>query len=51
MNLFNLLAVTVLSLPLSVAADDIEWPVYGGNEFHHRHSPALQIDTGNIAAL
>ncbi|MEX1201449.1 MAG: PQQ-binding-like beta-propeller repeat protein [Methylophaga sp.] len=51
MNMTRFLGALALILPMSVLAADIEWSVYGGNEFHHRHSPALQINTGNISAL
>ncbi|MDX1572380.1 MAG: PQQ-binding-like beta-propeller repeat protein [Methylophaga sp.] len=51
MNIKHLLGLLAIIFPLSISADDIEWPVYGGDEFHHRHSPALQIDTDNVSAL
>ncbi|AFJ02212.1 Glucose dehydrogenase, PQQ-dependent [Methylophaga frappieri] len=32
-------------------AKDIEWPIYGGDIYHHRHSPAIQVDPVNVRAL
>lgn len=34
----------------SVAAD-LEWPVYGGDAQHHRHSPSKQINKHNVKKL
>ena len=51
MKSIRLFATCLVFLPLSLMAADIEWPIYGGNEFHHRHSVAMQIDTGNVNAL
>lgn len=51
MIFIRLISLLALILPLTLQAEDIEWAVYGGDEFHHRHSPAVQINTDIIAAL
>lgn len=32
-------------------AEDFDWPVYGGDAQHHRHSPAKQINKQNVIKL
>lgn len=35
----------------TVVAADINWPIYGGDIKHHRHSAAKQINVHNVSAL
>lgn len=46
---FGLVAVCVL--PTAVSANDQEWPVYGGDQEHHRHFYAGQITPNNVGQL
>ncbi|ODN67210.1 pyrroloquinoline quinone-dependent dehydrogenase [Methylophaga muralis] len=41
--------LTVISLPLSAAEND--WPVYGGDNLHQRHSKLTQINKSNVTGL
>jgi hypothetical protein len=41
--------LAVISLPLSAAEND--WPVYGGDNLHQRHSKLIQINKSNVTGL
>lgn len=41
--------LTTLFLPVSAA--EIEWPVYGGDDLHQRHSKLTQINKSNVSGL
>lgn len=41
--------LTVISLPLSATEND--WPVYGGDNLHQRHSKLTQINKSNVTGL
>lgn len=41
----------LLALSFSLSADEVEWPVYGGDNLHQRHSQLTQINKSNISGL
>lgn len=45
------LTVFVLSAPAFGHATDLQWPVFGGNWLHQRHSQATQITQENVKDL
>ena len=44
-------AFSLLICTATLAGSDREWPVFGGNWDHQRHSPSTQITPGNVGQL
>ncbi|MCX4186470.1 pyrroloquinoline quinone-dependent dehydrogenase [Methylophaga sp. OBS4] len=40
-----------LAMPWFASAADAEWPLFGGNNLHQRHSPSTQINKQNVEQL
>ncbi|MCX4193998.1 pyrroloquinoline quinone-dependent dehydrogenase [Methylophaga sp. OBS1] len=38
-------------IPACSVETEVEWPLFGGNELHQRHSPLTQINPDNVAEL
>jgi glucose dehydrogenase len=48
---FGVLASVLILLSWQVMADDKEWPVFGGNSLHQRHTLLTQITPTNVSDL
>lgn len=52
MNSLNYRAIGLgLTMLLSQVVNAEEWPIFGGNTLHQRHSQATQIDKNNVSQL
>lgn len=52
MKLRQLCIVVIFSLvAVQAHAEDNQWPVFGGNQWHQRHSPLTQINQDTIQNL
>ncbi len=49
--IYSLLIGTIVFTSIQSQAKDVDWPMYGLDYNHQRHSPLTQIKTNNVANL
>jgi len=48
---FTWVSALLMGVVMPLSATEIEWPVYGGDNLHQRHSKLTQINKSNVSSL